>query len=60
MEHGVDPQFGARPLKRFIQRNVETVVAKELLKGEVLPGNTIKVTIENDGPVTLILERDAS
>ncbi|MFY3791500.1 ATP-dependent Clp protease ATP-binding subunit [Ureibacillus sp. MALMAid1270] len=48
VEHGVDPQFGARPLKRFIQRNVETVVAKELLKGEVLPGNTIKVTIEND------------
>lgn len=38
VEHGIDPHFGARPLKRFIQRNVETVVAKELLKGETLPG----------------------
>ncbi|MBM7607919.1 ATP-dependent Clp protease ATP-binding subunit ClpB [Lysinibacillus composti] len=46
VEHGVDPQFGARPLKRFIQRNVETAVAKELLKGEVLPGETIEVKLE--------------
>lgn len=46
VEHGVDPQFGARPLKRFIQRNVETAVAKELLKGEVLPGESIEVKLE--------------
>ncbi|MDM5332497.1 AAA family ATPase [Ureibacillus composti] len=48
VEHGVDPQFGARPLKRFIQRNVETAVAKELLKGEVLPGESIEVKLEQD------------
>jgi len=48
VEQGVDPQFGARPLKRFIQRNVETVVAKELLKGEVLPGESIEVKLEQD------------
>jgi len=47
VEHGIDPQFGARPLKRFIQRNVETAVAKELLKGEVLPGEALQVIMEN-------------
>jgi len=48
VRHGIDPQFGARPLKRFIQRNVETAVAKELLKGEVLPGETLHVTMQDD------------
>ena len=51
VEHGADPQFGARPLKRFVQRAVETVVAKELLKGEVLPGDTMTVAVENDAVV---------
>ncbi|QCR31581.1 ATP-dependent Clp protease ATP-binding subunit [Lysinibacillus sp. SGAir0095] len=53
VEYGIDPQFGARPLKRFIQRNVETAVAKELLKGEVLPGEALQVTIE-DGQLHVI------
>ncbi len=48
INHGVDPQFGARPLKRFIQRNVETAVAKELLKGEAIPGDTIQVSVVNN------------
>ena len=48
VEHGIDAQFGARPLKRFIQRNVETAVAKELLRGEVLPGECLYATLEND------------
>lgn len=48
VEQGSDPQFGARPLKRFIQRHVETAVARELLKGEVLPGDTLLVSMEND------------
>ncbi|RHW39870.1 AAA family ATPase [Lysinibacillus yapensis] len=48
VEHGIDPQFGARPLKRFIQRNIETAVAKELLKGEVLPGETLQVAMDGD------------
>ena len=45
VEHGIDPQFGARPLKRFIQRNVETAVAKELLSGHVLPGDSLVIKI---------------
>ncbi|MDN4492287.1 ATP-dependent Clp protease ATP-binding subunit [Ureibacillus aquaedulcis] len=48
VENGIDPQFGARPLKRFIQRNVETAVAKELLRGEVLPGEALEVKMDSD------------
>jgi len=47
VENGVDPQFGARPLKRFVQRHVETAVAKELLKGEILPGETMRVSLKD-------------
>ena len=48
VEHGIDPQFGARPLKRFIQRTVETAVAKELLSGEILPGDILIAKIESN------------
>ena len=44
---GVDAQFGARPLKRFIQRHLETVVAHELLKGDVVAGETLNVTMQD-------------
>lgn len=54
VENGVDPQFGARPLKRFVQRYIETAVAKELLKGEILPGERMGVSLQ-DGE--LIVER---
>ena len=44
VKHGVDPQYGARPLKRFVQRHLETVVAKELLKGKVTAGGILKIS----------------
>lgn len=44
---GADPQFGARPLKRFVQRYVETAVARELLKGEVVAGESLVVNVED-------------
>ncbi|HBD23566.1 MAG TPA: ATP-dependent chaperone ClpB [Oceanospirillaceae bacterium] len=40
---GYDPVYGARPLKRSIQRNLENPLAQELLAGKFLPGQTIKV-----------------
>lgn len=52
VEHGADPQFGARPLKRFVQRYLETAVAKELLRGEVVPGGTIKLILK-DGEISV-------
>jgi ATP-dependent Clp protease ATP-binding subunit ClpB len=44
---GTDVAFGARPLRRFIQRHVETAVAKALLGGELNPGSTVEVTVSN-------------
>jgi ATP-dependent Clp protease ATP-binding subunit ClpB len=40
---GYDPQFGARPLKRAIQRLIQDPLAMKLLDGDVLPGNTLTV-----------------
>ena len=55
MENGYDPSFGARPLKRFIQKNVETVVAKVILEGNVKEGDTILLT-ERDGGMQAEIE----
>jgi ATP-dependent Clp protease ATP-binding subunit ClpB len=42
-ELGWDPQFGARPLKRAIQKHVEDALAKKVLAGEFAPGDTIEI-----------------
>ncbi len=47
-EKGYDPVFGARPLKRFLQRNVETKLARALISGEVGEGSEIIFTVRND------------
>jgi ATP-dependent Clp protease ATP-binding subunit ClpB len=45
---GYDPVYGARPLKRAIQREVETPIAKTILRGEFVEGDTIFVDVENE------------
>ena len=47
-EVGYDPVFGARPLKRAIQRELETQIAKSILRGEFNEGDTIFVDVENE------------
>ena len=47
-EKGYDPVFGARPLKRFLQRNVETKLARSLISGEVGEGSDVTFTVQND------------
>ncbi len=47
-EVGYDPVFGARPLKRAIQRELETQIAKSILRGEFTDGDTIFVDVENE------------
>jgi len=44
-EKGYDPVFGARPLKRFLQRNIETKLARALLLGEVREGTDLTFTV---------------
>ena len=38
-----DPQYGARPLRRYVQHTVETMLSKKLLSGEILPGQTVTI-----------------
>jgi ATP-dependent Clp protease ATP-binding subunit ClpB len=40
---GFDPVYGARPLKRFLQQEVETPLARKIVSGDVVPGGTVKV-----------------
>jgi ATP-dependent Clp protease ATP-binding subunit ClpB len=47
-EIGYDPVYGARPLKRAIQRELETQIAKAILRGEFNDGDTIYVDVENE------------
>ena len=47
IEAGYDPHYGARPLKRYLQKNVETLVAKSILGGTLRAGDTI--TLDYDG-----------
>jgi ATP-dependent Clp protease ATP-binding subunit ClpB len=45
---GYDPVYGARPLRRFIQREVETRIARALIAGDIGPGATIGIDAEGD------------
>ncbi|MDR3332084.1 MAG: AAA family ATPase, partial [Synergistaceae bacterium] len=46
-KNSYDPVYGARPIKRYIQRRIETEVARELISGEVQDGG--RITVENQG-----------
>lgn len=47
-EKGYDKKYGARPLKRAIQTNIEDELAEAVLKGEIKRGDTVQVTVRND------------
>jgi len=47
-ENGYDPVYGARPLKRYVQKYVETLAAKIILQGNVTSGDTIVIAVENN------------
>lgn len=51
IECGVDPVFGARPMKRHIQRSIETLLARKILEEQNLEGKTFIVDVENDNYV---------
>mgnify|MGYP004511370349 CR=1 FL=1 len=52
VENGYDPQFGARPLKRYIQKNVETIAARAILENRIIEGDTIVIDLR-DGKLTV-------
>ena len=49
VENGYDPVYGARPLKRFLQKNVETMAARYILGGDVHAGSVMVVDRDGDG-----------
>ena len=49
IETGYDPAFGARPLKRLVQRHVETLLARKIIADEVEPGTKLTVDVDENG-----------
>jgi ATP-dependent Clp protease ATP-binding subunit ClpB len=47
-DEGYDPKYGARPLRRFIQRVLETQLARGIIEGKILPDSQVTVDYEND------------
>jgi ATP-dependent Clp protease ATP-binding subunit ClpB len=45
-EHGFDPVYGARPLRRYIAHEVETRIGRALLRGDIAPGGVIHITVD--------------
>ncbi len=48
-QSGSDPKFGARPLRRLIRREIEDLIAEEVLKGSIIEGSTIVLTSDGTG-----------
>lgn len=53
-----DPNFGARPVKRYLQKHVETEIASMIICGEVVDGNTIEIT-EDGGKLKFVVQATA-
>ena len=49
IDRGFDPVYGARPLKRYLQSRVETLIARRIIAGDVEPGSTLTVDMGEDG-----------
>ena len=55
VSNGYDPIYGARPLKRFIQRTVETMIAKKIIGEDILPGSLLQVELNADALTVKII-----
>jgi ATP-dependent Clp protease ATP-binding subunit ClpC len=51
-KEGYDPVFGARPLRRVIERSIENPLSSQLLRGELKEGDTVKIDIDKEGKLT--------
>ena len=56
MALGYDPLYGARPMKRLLQSKIETLVAKSLIEGSVMPGHTIIVDVNESGDFSISID----
>ena len=53
IESAYDPIYGARPLKRFIQSKIETLLAREIIGGDIEPDTTLEIDYDNS---TLVIK----
>jgi len=51
-KEGYDPVFGARPLRRVIERTIENPLSSQLLRGELKEGDTVKIDVDKEGKLT--------
>jgi ATP-dependent Clp protease ATP-binding subunit ClpC len=56
---GFDPQYGARPLRRAVQRLIEDPLAEEVLLGRFSPGDIIRAELDGEGPTSVVIFRKA-
>ncbi|MFC7787223.1 MULTISPECIES: ATP-dependent protease ATP-binding subunit ClpC [unclassified Rossellomorea] len=59
-DEGFDPEYGARPLRRAIQKHVEDKLSEELLRGKVLTGQNIVIDVEDSEFVVKVKEEEAA
>ncbi len=52
LQEGFDPTYGARPLRRVIQRRLEDGISEELLQGKLSPGDTVSVNVDEEDELT--------
>jgi len=53
IDRGFDPVFGARPLKRYLQSKVETLIARKVIAADVAPGATLTVDLDENGEIVI-------
>ena len=54
IDNGYDPVYGARPLKRYLQKYVETLAAREILSGNIHAGDTIVLDVQGEDFITRV------
>jgi ATP-dependent Clp protease ATP-binding subunit ClpC len=58
-EHGYEPEYGARPLRRLIQREVDDRIATLVVEGGVAAGDTVRIDVEGDALSASVAEHAA-
>ncbi len=53
IDRGFDPVFGARPLKRYLQSKVETLIARKVIAADVVPGTELTVDLDGTGEIVI-------
>ena len=54
IEEAYDPRYGARPIKRYITKNIENLIAHKVIDGNLKVGDTLVVSLDNDNYVISI------